>query len=264
MSQASNATALHKQWCNSITTRCVDIICQMNPRVFSMENVLHARSHPVWQAAVSKLNARGYHTAQVQLDACRMGLGHSRRRLFVVGVRANGDDLIAVHHLQSFISRCKHMMRDGTVTSIADTCPELINKTLFSYPRRRENQCVFSTDRPHPCIRSMCLAPPSASLLQNNPVNAGPIEDAEHPSIDVIKALCGFPPSFELSGRRVFDAQCLGNCVVVPMGRFIADFARSLVEFAGPPTPSSTPGVSLVAKYAIPPVIWAHATRRRD
>ena len=32
-SQASNGTALHKQFCNSITTRAVDIICQINPPV---------------------------------------------------------------------------------------------------------------------------------------------------------------------------------------------------------------------------------------
>ena len=224
---------------------------QMQPKIITLENVLHARNSPTWQAAIVRLNQHGYHTAQVQLDACRLGVPQSRKRLWVVGVRSNGDDLAAVHHLQAFISTCKERMREGEVTTIGEALPDMEGRTLFFFPRRRENQCVFASNRPAPTIRSMCLSPPSPSLMDPNPANAGPIADAVKPTKELVLRLCGFNHDFQLAPERVATAQQLGNSVCPPMGRFVADFARSLIPMAGD---GGTPGVSLIGKYAIPPV----------
>ena len=258
-SQASCARDLHKQMCNSVTTRGVDTTIQMRPRVVTLENVLHARNSPTWQAAITRLNQHGYHTAQVQLDACRLGVPQSRKRLWVVGVRSSGDDLTAVQHLQAFVSTCKERMREGEVTTIGEALPDMAEQTLFFFPRRRENQSVFASNRPAPTIRSMCLSPPSPSVLESES-NAGPIADAVRPTKELVLRLCGFPADFQLAPERVATAQQLGNSVCPPMGRFVADFARTLISMAGD---GSTPGVSLIAKYAIPPVRFVTSRRNQ-
>ena len=249
-SQASFARDLHKQMCNSVTTRSVDVMIQMKPRVITLENVLHARNSPTWQSAIVRLNQHGYHTAQVQLDACRLGVPQSRKRLFVAGVLSNGDDLTAVQHLQAYISTCKEKMREGEVTTTEDALPDMKGERFFFYPRRRENQSVFSSNRPVPTIRSTCLAPPSPSVLESES-NAGPIFEAIRPTKELILRLCGFPADFQLTDERTSTGTRLGNCVCPPMGRFVADFVRSLIPMAGD---GSTAGISLIAKYAIRPL----------
>ena len=256
-SQASCARDLHKQMCNSVTTRGVDTMIQMKPRVITLENVLHARNSPTWQSAIVRLTQNGYHTAQVTLDACRLGVPQSRKRLFVVGVLSNGDDLTAVQHLTAFISTCKEKMREGEITTIEDALPDMKGEKLFFYPRRRENQSVFASNRPVPTIRSTCLAPPSPSILESLS-NAGPVFDAVRPTKQLILRLCGFPADFQLTDERTSTGTQLGNCVCPPMGRFVADFARSLIPMAGD---GATAGISLIAKYAIRPLRFSLTPR---
>ena len=85
------------------------------------------------------------------------------------------------------------------------------NKSLFVFPRRRENQCVFASDRPAPCVRSMILAKPSGSLVQDNPINAGPIDQAIVPDVALAAKLCGFPSDFKFGPYKVHNGLALGQ-----------------------------------------------------
>ena len=166
-SQASASNQSQKQMWNSLTTRAADIIVQMKPPVAILENVLTARTSDNWKRAIGRLNSNGYHSVSVCLDACKMSIGvpQTRKRLFVVLCRTSGQDLTVAHKMNEWLEQCKTMMRSRNVTSIADAIPEMADKTLFVFPRRRENQCVFASDRPAPCVRSMILARPSGSRL---------------------------------------------------------------------------------------------------
>ena len=251
-SQASNASIEHKAVQNALTTRAAQIIQEIAPPLFIIENVLHARRNPTFAQAIAVLN-RWYHTASVCLDACKMDVGvpQSRKRLFVIGVRTAGTDLEACRHMQAFISRCEEMMRDDTFTSIGDAIPEMQGRTLFQFPRRRENQAVFGSHRPAPTIRSMCLSRPTASLIEPNAMNHGAISDAVVPDKKLILKLCGFPAWFEPHDEKVAAAVQLGNVVCPPQGAFVAKFVRTLHQFAGE---GDVPGIALQSRYAIRPV----------
>ena len=123
-----------------------------------------ARTSDNWTRAIARLNANGYHSVSVCLDACKMNIGvpQTRKRLFVVLCRTSGQDLTVAHKMNDWLEECKMMMRSRNVTSIEQAIPEMKDKTLFIFPRRRENQCVFASDRPAPCIRSMVLAKPTS------------------------------------------------------------------------------------------------------
>ena len=137
------------------------------------------------------------------------------------------------------------------VTSIEQAIPEMKDKTLFIFPRRRENQCVFSSDRPAPCIRSMVFAKSSESLVKDNPVNAGPIDEATVPDTALALQLCGFPSDFKLGPHKVHNGLALGNVVVPGMGAFVARFYKQLIPLAGD---GNEPGVAYVSHYPIRPV----------
>ena len=238
---------------NSLTTRAADIIVQLKPAVAILENVLTARTSDSWTRAIARLNANGYHSVSVCLDACKMSINvpQTRKRLFVVLCRTSGQDLTVAHKMNDWLEQCKTMMRSRNVTSIEHAIPEMKDKTLFIFPRRRENQCVFASDRPAPCIRSMVLAKPSGSLMQDNPANSGPIEDAVVPDVALASKLCGFPDEFKFGPYKVHNGLALGNVVVPAMGAFVARFAKELIPFAGD---GSEPGVQYVSNYPIRPV----------
>ena len=252
-SQASASTGDQKQMWNSLTTRAADIIVQLKPAIAILENVLTCRANENWKKAILRLNAHGYHSVSVCLDACKMSINvpQTRKRLFVVLCRTSGQDLTVAHKMSEWLEECKTMMRSRNVTSIADAIPEMADKTLFVFPRRRENQCVFASDRPAPCIRSMVLAKPSGSLVQDNPVNAGPIDQAIVPDVALASQLCGFPSDFKFGPYKVHNGLFIGNCVVPAMGAFVARFAKELIPFAGNGT---EPGVQYVSNYPIRPV----------
>ena len=252
-SQASASTQDQKQMWNSLTTRAADIIVQLKPPVAILENVLTARQNDNWKRAVARLNANGYHSVSVCLDACKMNISvpQTRKRLFVVLCRTSGQDLTVAHKMNEWLELCKAMMRSRSVTSIADAIPEMKDKTLFIFPRRRENQCVFSADRPAPCIRSMVFAKSSESLVKDNPVNAGPIDEATVPDNALALQLCGFPSDFKLGPHKVHNGLALGNVVVPAMGAFVAQFAKQLIPLAGD---GNEPGVAYISHYPIRPV----------
>ena len=212
-SQASASNQSQKSMWNSLTTRAADIVVQMKPAVAIFENVLTARTSDSWTRAIARLNANGYHSVSVCLDACKMNINvpQTRKRLFVVLCRTSGQDLTVAHKMNDWLEQCKTMMRSRNVTSIADAIPEMADKTLFIFPRRRENQCVFASDRPAPCIRSMVLAKPSGSLVQDNPANAGPIDQAIVPDVALASKLCGFPDEFKFGKYKVHNGLALGQ-----------------------------------------------------
>ena len=253
-SEASASPQAQKQMWNSLTTRAADIIVQMKPPVAILENVLTARTSDNWTREIARLNVNGHHSVSVCLDACKMNIDvpQTRKRLFVVLCRTSGHDLTVARKMSEWLEQCKTTMRSRSVTSIEQAIPEMKDKTLFIFPRRRENQCVFASDRPAPCIRSMVLAKPSGSLVQDNPANAGPIDDAVVPDAALASKLCGFPGEFKFGKYKVHNGLALGNVVVPAMGAFVARFSnKELIPLAGDGT---EPGVQYVSNYPIRPV----------
>ena len=89
------------------------------------------------------------------------------------------------------------------------------------------------------------------TLVQDNPANAGPIQDAVVPDVALASKLCGFPDEFKFGKYKVHNGLALGNIVVPAMGAFVARFAKTLIPFAGD---GAEPDVQYVSNYPIRPV----------
>ena len=101
----AQVTNRQKQMWNSLTTRAADIIVQLKPAVAILENVLTARTSDSWTRAIARLNANGYHSVSVCLDACKMSINvpQTRKRLFVVLCRTSGQDLTVAHKMNDWL-----------------------------------------------------------------------------------------------------------------------------------------------------------------
>ena len=66
------------------------------------------------------------------------------------------------------------------------------------------------------------------------------------------------PEDYKLNDEKVATGLQIGNLVCPPQGAYVCEFARTLIDKAGD---GSDPGVALVSKYAIKPVVFA-ASRR--
>ena len=186
----------------------------MKPPVAIFENVLTARTSDNWTRAIARLNANGYHSVSVCLDACKMNINvpQTRKRLFVVLCRTSGQDLTVAHKMNEWLEQCKTMMRSRSVTSIEQAIPEMKNKTLFVFPRRRENQCVFASDRPAPCIRSMILAKPSGSRSCRTTRSTRARSTRQSFRTSRSRHNCvGFPSDFKFGPYKVHNGLALGQ-----------------------------------------------------
>ena len=102
----------------------------------------------------------------VFLDACRVGVPQQRKRVFVIGVRTNKQDLACLNRMNQFMDWCRKTMHEAPTTSVEEAIPELKGKNLFIFPRRKDAQSVFACSRPSPCVRSMILSKPVPSILE--------------------------------------------------------------------------------------------------
>jgi DNA (cytosine-5)-methyltransferase 1 len=69
----------------------MDVVAEMQPEAFVMENVAHLSESPRWEQVREKLLNRartelGYRTEIIVLDAANFGVPQSRRRMFMIGL----------------------------------------------------------------------------------------------------------------------------------------------------------------------------------
>ena len=249
-SLASNACSARKSARNSVTRACCDLIHRIGPPVFVIENVQSARRHPEFVEAVGVLKQQ-YHTVEVTLDAAKIPAARvcqRRKRVFVVGCRTcalRGVETIAT--MRAFVDECAAMMQSDYATAMSDVIPELVGKRVFMYPRLTRSACVFDASGPSPTIRSVCLAHPSPAIRDVNPG----IADAVLPDIALVAKICGVPATYAFLNERVATSLILGNCVPPPVAKYVSEFARTLIPFAGN---GMTRGFHQKGDYRIKPV----------
>ena len=249
-SLASAASSARKDVHNSVTTRVAELLTALAPKVFIVENVLCARRHPTFIAAMETLTG-SYSTAWIFLDAAKMPISvpQRRRRLFVIGVRTDAGKLDETNNaLNELVEDARKMMRSNHETTIESAIPQLKDRSVFVYPRHSTCGCVFHASGVCPTLRSVCLAHPSRSIRARDD---GVVSRAVKLTPDLAARICGFPPSFMFLNERVATSLVLGNCVCPPVAHWVAQRALRLLPLAGD---GGVVGRAHVPTYRIKPV----------
>ena len=209
----------------NLTLSFADIICDVKPAYFVMENVTGARDTGVYAMALKNMRSAGYGIETVILDASLCGVPQKRKRLFAIG-GLNKSDI-------SF--RLGQIIR-GTLAQKPLTVREYMGAEIdfehyYRHPRQYNSRAIFSIDEPSATIRgtNSNLAPG----YKGNSQDSAPLS----PSIRAINSyerarIQTFPPGFLFKGNKGEIDQQIGNAVPVNIAKFVGDALKKYIAGA--------------------------------
>lgn len=202
-----------------LTKRFAEIISEVKPQWFVMENVDRILKSSTLAKAIEIYKNFGYGLSQVVLDASLCGVPQKRKRYFLIG-ELNGQDNALTEALLKGQSDTRMTIYDylGTEFGI---------EYYYRHPRSYARRGIFSIYEPSPTVRGV-----NRPIPPNYHVHAG---DATH-DLSKVRPLTTlerariqtFPKTFRFNGRKTDLEQTIGNAVPVELASYVA---RTLKEY---------------------------------
>lgn len=204
-----------------LTIKYAEIISNVRPEWFVMENVARITKTNKLNEARRILKQAGYGLSQHVLDASYCGVPQKRKRFFMIGKLNEADDFM-FSAINTALSRKPMTMRDYFGSSLG------INY-YYRHPRSYVRRGIFSIDEPSPTIRGVNRPIPEGyKLHSNDPVKTKegirPLTTKERSYVQT------FPKDFMFDGNKTDVEQMIGNAVPVNLAKFIADAINRYIE----------------------------------
>jgi DNA (cytosine-5)-methyltransferase 1 len=206
-----------------LTLQFANIVTQLLPRWFVMENVELASKSPAYASARALFLAHGYGLTAAVLDASLASVPQNRKRLFLIG-QLGGQPQALFEGLQLGLAAAPMTLRQYFGDRLG-------LDFYYRHPRSYARRAIFSIDEPSPTIRGVNRPIPATyQLHEGDPVPslAGirPLTTLERAQIQT------FPPSFEFIGSKTDIEQQIGNAVPVNLATHVA---QAILAFAARP-----------------------------
>lgn len=204
-----------------LTINYAQIISNVRPKWFVMENVARIVKTQKLIAAKAIFKKAGYGLSQHVLDASYCGVPQKRKRLFLIGKLHEMDGF-----LDPFInnSLAKHpmTMRDYFGDSLGI-------EYYYRHPRSYVRRGIFSIDEPSPTVRGVNRPMPEGYKIHpNDPVKS---KEGIHSLTTLERSyIQTFPRTFQFSGNKTDVEQMIGNAVPVNLGTFVAKAITKYLE----------------------------------
>jgi DNA (cytosine-5)-methyltransferase 1 len=197
----------------NLTLAYSNIISNILPKWFVMENVYNIEKSPVIEQASSNFKKAGYGITKGVFDASLMGVPQMRKRYFAIGKLGSNDNFLA-EKLQADLSTRRMTVKDYFGHSL-DT------DFYYMHPRSYNRRAIFSVNEPSSTIRGV-----------NRPIPDGYTPHKADKTTDLNKVrplttkersyIQTFPDEFVFEGTKSTIEQMIGNAVPVKMAEFIA------------------------------------------
>ena len=198
----------------NLTYNFTNIICELKPKWFVMENVPRITKSQVFSVISKQYLNAGYGLSAITLDASLCNVPQSRLRLFLIG-ELLGEQNKLIPFLKSNLS-------DRPMT-IRDYLGDRLNlQYYYRHPRSYARRGIFSIDEPSPTIRGVNRPmPPNYQLHSGDPQD---IDLSQIRSLSTIERsyIQTFPDSFKFSGTKTHLEQVIGNAVPVNLAFLVA------------------------------------------
>jgi len=196
------------------------IIAQVKPSWFVMENVYNIEKSPIFLEVLETFRDAGYGITKHIWDASYMGVPQMRKRYFVIGKLAEEDGFL-LPSLLGDLSQSRMTVRKYFEDKPLDT------EYIYMHPRNYSRRGIFSIDEPCCTIRSVNRPIPSNYRLHpadttRDLTKARALTTKERSYIQT------FPESFQFVGSKSAIEQAIGNAVPVKMAEYIA---RHIIEY---------------------------------
>ncbi|AIF44923.1 DNA cytosine methyltransferase [Virgibacillus sp. SK37] len=207
----------------NLTTDYANIIANVKPKYFLMENVDQIKKYDVYKRAVNIFKEAGYGLTSRILDASLCGVPQKRKRFFLFGELGGKDN--------AFLPFIEDKISKEPMTPRMYFGDSLGLEHYYRHPRNYNRRGVFSIDEPAPTVRGV-----------NRPVPdgyKGHPRDTEDPrkvrALTTIERsyLQTFPKDFIFEGSKTNLEQMIGNAVPVKLAEFVANAIDQYVSSQG-------------------------------
>jgi DNA (cytosine-5)-methyltransferase 1 len=197
-----------------LTINYAEIISNVRPFMFVMENVERITVTKTLQKAKEIYKNCGYGLTSIVLDASLCGVPQLRKRFFLIGV-LNGQD----NELELYLEKNQAQKPMSIFDYLGNS---LGTEHYYRHPRSYMRRGIFSIYEPSPTIRGVNRPIPKTYQFHEGDTcksidKVRPLTTAERSYIQT------FPKEFKLSGAKTDLEQVIGNAVPVKLGEFVAN-----------------------------------------
>ena len=205
----------------SLTGSYAEIVTEIRPRYFVMENVDRARNSKAYAFARDRFKGAGYGLTEVVLDASKCGTPQKRKRFFCIGALGK-EDGFADNIIADRIAPESMTMRDYFGDELGFEC-------YYRHPRNYSRRAVFSIDEPAPTMRGVNRPVPKG--YPGHPNDACPISENVRALTTEERAwIQTFPKDFVWQGSKTDVEQMIGNAVPVNLAAFVATCLLEVIK----------------------------------
>ncbi|WPQ63415.1 DNA cytosine methyltransferase [Chitinophaga sancti] len=202
-----------------LTVAFANIVSEVRPNYFVMENVSTITKSPILPKIVSTLKGAGYGLTQITLDASFCGVPQKRKRFFLIGIQG-AEDNVLYEPLTKKLGKKPMTIFDYLGNSLG-------LEYYFRVPRSYSRRGIFSIHEPSMTIRGVDRPVPKGYPGHpNDPIAV--TEDLRGLTAIERSYLQTFPTTFNFTGSKTNLNQMIGNAVPVKLAEFIA---TSLLEY---------------------------------
>lgn len=197
----------------SLTSAFAEIVANIRPRYFVMENVDRAQKSQAYENARKILVGAGYGLTEYVIDASLCGVPQKRKRFFCIGSLGQHDGYL-LNYITSHLNDKETTLRDyfGTTLNF---------DYYYRHPRNYNRRAIYSIDEPAPTMRGVNRPVPQG--YPGHPNDAYPLNDNIRSLTTLERALIQtFPSDFKWKGSKTDIEQLIGNAVPVRLAEFVA------------------------------------------
>lgn len=198
----------------NLTVTFAQIVQQIKPAYFIMENVERAKRASAFAEAISIFKACGYGISQAVLNASLCGVPQNRKRMIVFGEMGGRDNaLTGVYRRHQ--SQKPMTIRDYFGDSLGI-------EYYYRHPRSYARRAVFSIDEPSPTVRGVNRPVPDG--YPGHPGDPVPVTSDLRPLTTRERSMIQtFPKDWKLNGTKSALEQVVGNAVPCQLAKFVGE-----------------------------------------
>jgi len=196
-----------------LTYRFGEMVVQIQPSWFVMENVERIINSAVLKQTKDLLIQAGYALTETVLDASYCGVPQKRKRFFLIGEYEGIPNA-----LRAYLEKNQSIQPMTVYDYLGDS---LGIKTYYRHPRSYQRRGIFSIYEPSPTVRGVNRPVPKTYQKHKN--DAGEVDDKLRALTTKERSLIQtFPSDFKLKGTKTNLEQMIGNAVPVKLAEFVA------------------------------------------
>jgi DNA (cytosine-5)-methyltransferase 1 len=196
-----------------LTDLFANIVSQVKPNWFVMENVDRITKSDILKIILHTLKASGYGLTSATLNASYCGVPQARKRYFLIG-ELNGKDNSLEYYLNKNLSK-------KPMTVFEYLGQDLDLEYYYRHPRSYKRRAVFSIHEPSPTVRGVNR--PIPKTYKKHKGDACDINDELRPLTTIERSyIQTFPKTFKFKGSKSDLEQMIGNAVPVKLAEYVA------------------------------------------